>query len=89
VKPQHWAIWYQIKWRYKNYTSQKKDVKFGFDAIHNKLEKGKARLNRRDGFREYFFMSFLSLCGDVSILQVLKGKSLSQKLSTQGVLFGL
>ena len=67
----------------------REDVEQSFDAMKNELEEGNARINRRDGFRGYFLMSFISLSGDISILQVLKGKSLSQKLSPQGGLFGL
>jgi len=67
----------------------REDVEQSFDAMKNGLEEGNARLNRRDGFRGYFFMSFISLSGDFSILQVLKGKSLSKKLSTQRGLFRL
>ena len=42
-----------------------------------------------DGLRGYFFISFISLCMYFSILQVLKDKCLSQRISVKEALFEL
>lgn len=73
---------------YELYKSRE-EVEVAFDAMKNELENDKAYLHSADGLRGYFFISFISLYIYFSILETLKEKGLSQKISVKDALFEL
>jgi hypothetical protein len=73
---------------YELYKSRE-EVEVAFDAMKNELENDKAYIHTTDGLRGYFFISFLSLYIYFSILEVLKEKKVSQKISVKEALFEL
>ena len=73
---------------YELYKSRE-EVEVAFDAMKNELENDKAYLHTTDGLRGYFFISFISLYMYFSILEMLKEKGLSQKISVKEALFEL
>ena len=73
---------------YELYKSRD-EVEVAFDAMKNELENDKAYLHTTDGLRGYFFVSFISLYMYFSILEMLKEKDLSHKISVKEVLFEL
>lgn len=73
---------------YELYKSRE-EVEVAFDAMKNELENDKAYLHTTDGLRGYFFISFISLYMYFSILETLKAKDLSHKISVKEALFEL
>jgi len=72
---------------YELYRSRE-EVEAAFDAMKNALENDKAYVHTTDGLRGYF-ISFVSLYIYFSILEVLKEKKVSEKISAKGALFKL
>lgn len=73
---------------YELYKSRE-EVEVAFDAMKNELENDKSYLHTTDGLRGYFFISFISLYMYFSILETLKEKGLSHKISVKEALFEL
>ena len=73
---------------YELYKSRE-EVEVAFDSMKNELENDKSYLHTTDGIRGYFFISFISLYIYFSILETLKEKKLSQKISVKDALFEL
>ncbi|MCW6168379.1 MAG: hypothetical protein LVQ96_00930 [Thermoplasmatales archaeon] len=73
---------------YELYKSRE-EVEVAFDSMKNELENDKSYLHTTDGIRGYFFISFVSLYIYFSILETLKEKKLSQKISVKDALFEL
>ncbi len=73
---------------YELYKSRE-EVEAAFDSMKNELENDKSYLHTTDGIRGYFFISFVSLYIYFSILEALKEKKLSQKISVKDALFEL
>ncbi|MCL4358796.1 MAG: transposase [Candidatus Thermoplasmatota archaeon] len=67
----------------------REEVEQAFDTMKNELENDKAYPHTTDGVREYFFISFISLYLYFSILETLREKQLSPKVSVKEALFGL
>lgn len=68
---------------------QREDVESAFDALKNELENDKTYLGDDDAVRGYFFISFLSLYLHYKILNMLKEKNLSDKISVNELLLEL
>ncbi len=73
---------------YELYKSRE-EVELAFDSMKNELENDKAYIHTTDGLRGYFFISFISLYIYFSILNTLKEKKLSDKISVKEALFEL
>ena len=73
---------------YELYKSRE-EVEVAFDAMKNELENDKGYLHTTDGMRRYFFITFISLYMYFSILEMLKEKDLSHKISVKEALFEL
>ena len=61
----------------------REEVEQAFDAMKNELENDKAYLHTTDGIRGYFFLSFISLYIYFRILEMLKAKNMSPKVSVK------
>lgn len=68
---------------------QREDIEVAFDAMKNELENDKTYLSDDDAVRGYFFISFISLYLYFRILDILKQKNLTGKMSVREVLFEL
>lgn len=68
---------------------QREDVESTFDALKNELENDKTYLGDDDAVRGYFFISFLSLYLHYKILNMLKEKNISNKISVNELLLEL
>jgi len=68
---------------------QREDIEVAFDTMKNELENDKTYLSDEDAVRGYFFISFISLYLYFRILEMLKQKNLTGKMSVTEVLFEL
>ncbi|EQD29094.1 transposase [mine drainage metagenome] len=64
----------------------REEVEQAFDAMKNELENDKVYLHTVDGVREYFFLSFISLYIYFRILETLKTRNMSSKISVKETL---
>lgn len=67
----------------------REDIETSFDALKNELENDKTYLRDDDGVRGYFFVSFLSLYLYYKILNLLRKKGLTGKVSVNEALMEL
>ncbi len=67
----------------------REEVEQAFDAMKNELENDKAYLHTTDGIRGYFFLSFISLYIYFRILETLKAKNMSPKVSVKEAILEL
>ena len=67
----------------------REDIETSFDALKNELENDKTYLRDDDGVRGYFFVSFLSLYLYYKILNLLRKKKLTDKISVNEALLEL
>jgi len=67
----------------------RENIEVAFDALKNELENDKTYLGDNDALRGYFFISFLSLYLYYKILNLIKQKELSNKISVKEVLLEL
>jgi transposase len=67
----------------------REDIETSFDALKNELENDKTYLRDDDGVRGYFFVSFLSLYLYHKILNLLRKKKLTDKISVNEALLEL
>jgi transposase len=67
----------------------REEVEEAFDAMKNELENDKAYLSNDDAIRGYFFTSFLSLYTYYRLLEMLRRKGLTGKVSVNELLFEL
>lgn len=67
----------------------RQDIETGFDALKNELENDKTYLRDDDAVRGYFFVSFLSLYLYYKILNLLRKKELTNKISVNEALLEL
>ena len=84
---------YATKKNWKLTQIDEKTVRIGglgvFDALKNELENDKTYLGDDDAVRGYFFISFLSLYLYYKILNIIKEKKLTHKISVNEVLLEL
>ena len=73
---------------YDNFKSRE-DIETSFDALKNELENDKTYLRDDDGVRGYFFISFISLYLYHKILNLLRKKKLTDKISVNEALLEL
>lgn len=67
----------------------RESIEVAFDALKNELENDKTYLGDDEAVRGYFFVSFLSLYLYYRVLNKLKEKKLSHKISVSDLLFEL
>ena len=67
----------------------REEVEQAFDAMKNELENDKAYLHTTEGIRGYFFLSFISLYIYFRILETLKAKGMSPKISVKEAILEL
>lgn len=67
----------------------RESIEVAFDALKNELENDKTYLGDEDAVRGYFFISFVSLYLYYKILNLIKEKDLSNKISVNEVLLEL
>jgi transposase len=67
----------------------RESIEVAFDALKNELENDKTYLRDDEAVRGYFFVSFLSLYMYYKVLNKLKEKKLSHKISVSDLLFEL
>ena len=68
---------------------EREKVEQAFDAMKNELENDKSYLSDYDAVRGYFFVSFISLYVYFRILEIIREKRLTGKVSVNEVLFEL
>jgi len=68
---------------------QREDIEVAFDTMKNELENDKTYLSDDDAVRGYFFISFISLYLYFRVLDILKQRNLTGKMSVGEVLFEL
>lgn len=71
------------------FFKSRQDIETCFDALKNELENDKTYLRDDDGVRGYFFISFLSLYLYYKILNLLRRKKLTDKISVKEALIEL
>jgi transposase len=71
------------------FFKSRQDIETCFDALKNELENDKTYLRDDDGVRGYFFVSFLSLYLYYKILNLLRRKKLTDKISVNETLLEL
>lgn len=71
------------------FFKSRQDIETCFDALKNELENDKTYLRDDDGVRGYFFISFLSLYLHYKILNLLRKKKLTDKISVNEALIEL
>ena len=67
----------------------REDVEQAFDAMKNELEEDKTHLQDDDSLRGYFFTIFTALYVHYRILNILKDRGISGKISVKEVLLEL
>lgn len=67
----------------------RENIEIAFDALKNELENDKTYLSDDDAVRGYFFVSFISLYLYYKILNIIKEKKLTHKISVNEVLLEL
>lgn len=67
----------------------RENIEVAFDALKNELENDKTYLGDEDAVRGYFFISFISLYLYYKILNLIKEKELTNKISVNEVLLEL
>jgi transposase len=67
----------------------RENIEVAFDSLKNELENDKTYLGDEDAVRGYFFISFISLYLYYKILNLIKEKNLSNKISVNEVLLEL
>jgi len=67
----------------------RENIEVAFDSLKNELENDKTYLNDEDAVRGYFFISFISLYLYYKILNLIKEKNLTNKISVNEVLLEL
>jgi transposase len=67
----------------------RENIEIAFDALKNELENDKTYLSDDDAVRGYFFISFISLYFYYKILNIIKEKKLTHKISVNEVLLEL
>lgn len=67
----------------------RENIEVAFDALKNELENDKCYLSDEDAVRGYFFISFVSLYLYYKILNLIKEKELTNKISVNEVLLEL
>lgn len=70
-------------------NKERENIEVAFDALKNELENDKTYLNDDDAIRGYFFTSFLSLYLYHKILNLIRKKELTDKISVNEVLLEL
>lgn len=68
---------------------ERENIEIAFDALKNELENDKTYLSDDDAVRGYFFISFISLYLYYKILNIIKEKKLTHKISVNEVLLEL
>lgn len=68
---------------------EREDIEVAFDTMKNELENDKIYLSNDDAVRGYFFISFISLYLYFRILNMLRQKNLTGKISVSELLFEL
>lgn len=71
------------------FFKSRQDIETCFDALKNELENDKTYLRDDDDVRGYFFISFLSLYLHYKILNLLRKKKLTDKISVNEALIEL
>lgn len=72
-----------------DHFKNREDIETSFDALKNELENDKTYLRDDDGVRGYFFISFISLYIYYKILNLLRKKKLTDKISVNEALLEL
>jgi len=67
----------------------RENIEVAFDALKNELENDKTYLGDEDAVRGYFFISFISLYLYYKILNLIKERELTNKISVNEVLLEL
>ena len=73
---------------YKSYK-QREMVEVAFDAMKNEMENDKTYLSDDDAVRGYFFIAFISLYIYFRVLEEIRKKGLTGKISVKELLFEL